>query len=90
MNDRQDSRGAIGNEQGRTGTGTGTGNITYGVMPEQALKDLQNKPGADFIVIQRVHQSEEPTVWASGDPTQTQALFRDAYTSLAFDKEPVG
>jgi hypothetical protein len=41
-------------------------------MPEQITNKLKENPGAEFIVVQRVRQGEEPQVWASGDPTQTR------------------
>jgi outer membrane lipoprotein SlyB len=87
MDDRQQDQGrsAIGGTS-RLGAQQ-TGNITYGVMPEQITNKLNENPGAEFIVIQKVRQGEEPQVWASGDATQTEDLFRHAYTSLAF-KEP--
>lgn len=72
-------RGAIGSQQ--------QGNVTYNVMPEQIVKQLQSNQNAEFIVIQRVRQGEEPKLFSTGDPTQAQQLFRQAYTNLAFDKE---
>lgn len=64
-----------------------TGNVTHGVMPEQIVKELQAAttayPGAEFLVIQKVRQGEEPRIWSTGDPEQTKDLFRSAYTSLA-------
>jgi hypothetical protein len=62
-------------------------NITYGVMPEQITNKLKENPGAEFLVIQRVRQGEEPRVWASGDQAQTEELFRHTFTSLEL-KEP--
>lgn len=81
MNTQQ--KGAIGAQQ--------QGNVTHGVMPEQIVKELQaaaqSAPGTDFIVIQRVRQSEEPRIWSTGDPEQTKDLFRGAYTALAYEFE---
>lgn len=65
-----------------------TKNVTYGIMPEQVTKQLQDAGNHEFIVITRTRGSSEPQVWSSGDPSQTQNLFRSAYTALAF-KEPV-
>jgi hypothetical protein len=84
MVDNSSSRSAIGGAQQQ-------GNVTYGVMNEQVVKDLQqastSSPGTDFIVIQRVRQGEHPRIWSTGDQEQTKSLFRDAYTSLAFEKD---
>lgn len=63
-------------------------NVTYGIMPDQVTKHLQSASNNEFIVITRTRGSSEPQVWSSGDPEQTQNLFRSAYTALAF-KEPV-
>lgn len=84
MNDRTTTgRGAIG------GTSQQQGNITYSVMGEQLVKNLQqaqrDNPGTDFIVIQRVRQGESPKVWSTGDQEQTKDLFRHTYTDLAFE-----
>lgn len=64
-----------------------TGNITYGVMPEQLAKELKENLGGEFILIQKVRQGEMPHVWSSGDPEQAKALFREAYTDLAYKDE---
>lgn len=86
METKDQGRSAIGGTSA-LGSQQQAGNITYGVMPEQITNKLKENPGAEFIVVQRVRQGEDPLVWASGDPTQTEDLFRHAYTSLAF-KEP--
>jgi hypothetical protein len=85
MNQPGQDRSAIGGTS-KLGTGQQVGNFTYGVMPEQITAKLRENPGAEFLVIQRTRQGEEPQVWASGDPTQTQDLFKHA--STAFEKQP--
>jgi pyruvate/2-oxoglutarate dehydrogenase complex dihydrolipoamide dehydrogenase (E3) component len=80
-------KGAIG---GTSTLGTGQQNITYGVMPEQITSKLQENPGAEFIVIQRVRQSEDPKVWASGDPAQTSQLFEHATQFLGAKERVTG
>lgn len=62
-----------------------TGNVTYGVMPEQVLNSLKQNPGATFVVIQQVRQGEQPQIWSSGDPAQTKALYRSS--ASAFDRQ---
>lgn len=78
-----DNKSAIGSQQ--------QGNITYGVMAEQLVKELQSAsqsaPGTDFLVIQRVRQGEEPRIWSTGDPEQTKDLFRLAQTGLGSELE---
>ena len=48
-----------------------TKNAQYSVMPEQLVSQLKNHGGADFIVIQRDRQSNEPKIWSTGDRDQT-------------------
>jgi hypothetical protein len=87
----------MGNTTGQTGSGSGAfstlgaqqqGNITYSVMAEQLTKQLQQSGGTgEFVLVHRQRGSELPTVWSSGDPQQTQALYR-AGTEV-IEKEPV-
>lgn len=51
------------------------GNVTYSVMSEQVIQKLTDSPNAEFIVIQRTHQSHQPEVWSSGDQEQTRSLL---------------
>lgn len=78
-----DQRSAIGQQQ--------KGNITYGAMPEQLVKQLNETTAGgnsgEFILISKVRQGETAQVWTTGDPEQTQALFRDVYTQLAYDTQ---
>lgn len=76
-----------GSQRGAIGTSQQVGNITYGFMPEQVTNKLKENPGAEFIVVQRVRQGEQPTIWASGDPAQTKDLFQHAFDTLGL-KEP--
>jgi hypothetical protein len=91
MDTKDQGRSAIG---GTSQLGSQqTGNVTYGVMPEQITSKLKENPGAEFIVIQKVRQGEDPLVWASGDLEQTSQLFQHAtqyfpQTSAA-KREPV-
>ena len=73
-----------GTSQLGTTTDTGQPTINYGVMPEQVQQQLT--PGTEFVVIAKTRQGEPLTVWTSGDQEQTQQLFRDAYTGLAFER----
>jgi NADH dehydrogenase FAD-containing subunit len=73
MDTKDQGRSAIGGTSS-LGSGQQTGNITYGVMPEQITNKLKENPGAEFIVIQRVRQGEDPQVWASGDAAQTRPV----------------
>lgn len=75
--------------RGTTDAAATQANITYGVMPEQVLKQLQQE-GGEFVVIQRTRQSEQPRIWASGDPTQTKDLFRHGYDVVTAELQPAG
>lgn len=82
MTDRTQERGAIGGTSS-LGSGQQVGNITYGVMPEQIVKQLQGDTKGEFIVLRKTHQSEPPQVWATGDPEMAKSLFREAFEQLA-------
>lgn len=71
---------AIGSQQQK-------GNVQYGIMPEQLISKLQGQGNSgEFIVVQRTRQSDEPQVWSTGDPQQTQQLLQHVYRSN-FDKQ---
>lgn len=68
--------------QGRSAIGgsstLGTDKITYNVMPEQAVKQLQSDGNTgEFLLIKLPRQGEEPQVWSSGDKEQTAHLFNN-------------
>lgn len=83
MNDRTQERGAIG------GTAQQSGTITYGAMPEQIIKQLQDNRNDEFILLRKTHQSDPAVVMTTGDPEQTKSLFREAYEQLADERSPV-
>lgn len=84
MNDKTQDRGAIGGTSS-LGSAQQVGNITYGAMPEQLAKQLQGDHKGEFILLRKTYQSEPAQVWATGDPEQVRALFRESYEQLAHE-----
>lgn len=75
MVDNSNDRSAIG-QQPRSDTP-----VNYNVMPEQVTRQLQSAQGSTFVLIHQVRQSDEPQIWSSGDRTQTEKLFQQAYAT---------
>lgn len=56
--------------------------VSFHTKAEHMVEQLQGAGNGTFIVIQKTHQSNAPTIWSSGDPEQTQHLFREAREGL--------
>lgn len=64
--------GSYGNQTTQSGQ---TGNVKYNTPPSQVASQISD--GDEFILLKRSRQGSEPQVWSSGDPQQTQQMFRD-------------
>lgn len=57
-----------------------TQNVKYNTPT--AVVGNQLTDGTEFIVIARSRQSQDLQVWSSGDPEQTQSMFREARSTI--------
>jgi outer membrane lipopolysaccharide assembly protein LptE/RlpB len=60
---------------------SGSNNVNYNTTPTSVTSQLQDA-GTQFIVIARSRQSDQLQVWSSGDEQQTQAMFREARSTV--------
>jgi D-Tyr-tRNAtyr deacylase len=56
-----------------------------------AVVSNQLTDGTQFIVITQTRQGEQPSIWSSGDPQQTQQMFRQVQSQVQVDSlQPAG
>jgi len=74
-------------QQGSSRT-SGQQNLNYNT-PASVIASKVND-GGEFILITRAGQSTDPQVWSSGDPQQTQQMFKHLQSKVQVDSLVMG
>jgi hypothetical protein len=67
---------------GTLDTAQQVGTVTYGLMPEQIRQFFADNPTGEFAIVRLERQSDEPTIWSTGDQDLTRSLLKRGFDTV--------